>query len=97
MLTAEDGSIITTYAPTKLARAQTPQAFEAHSLLAAYDQARADGFNGTDTAASVERAGGTVAIVWSSAPNIKVTTPDDLLRAEALLASSKRHMERKEV
>ena len=57
-------------------------------LLAAYDQARADGFSGTDTASSVERTGGTVAVVWSYTPNIKVTTPDDLLRAESLLAAS---------
>jgi 2-C-methyl-D-erythritol 4-phosphate cytidylyltransferase len=87
LLTAYDGSIVTAYPSPELARAQTPQAFAAHTLLAAYDRARADGFNGTDTASSVERAGGKVSIVWSAAPNIKVTMPDDLLRAEALLAS----------
>jgi 2-C-methyl-D-erythritol 4-phosphate cytidylyltransferase len=97
LLTAKDGSILTAYAPAELARAHTPQAFAARTLLTAYDQARADGFNGTDTASSVERAGGKVFIVWSTAPNIKVTTPDDLLRAEALLASSHQHREGEEV
>ncbi len=88
LLTADDGTVVTAYPPGELARAQTPQAFEARTLLAAYDQARADGFNGTDTASSVERAGGTIAVVWSSTLNIKVTTPDDLLRAESLLITS---------
>lgn len=97
LLTTDDGDIVTAYAPSELARAQTPQAFEARMLLAAYNQARADGFNGTDTAASVERAGGTVAVVWSSASNIKVTTPDDLLRAESLLRLSQERMEREQL
>lgn len=86
LLTADDGSVLAAYAPGELARAQTPQAFEACTLLAAYERARAEGFSGTDTASSVERSGQPVAVVWSQAPNIKVTTPDDLLRAESLLA-----------
>ncbi len=66
-------------------RAQTPQGFSANELLRAYDLARADGFDGTDTAASYERLGHRVHVVRGSADNFKVTTPDDLLRAEALL------------
>jgi 2-C-methyl-D-erythritol 4-phosphate cytidylyltransferase len=69
----------------ELMRAQTPQAFDARMLLSAYDQARADGFEGTDTAASVERLGHRVAVVPGGRANLKITTPDDLLRAEALL------------
>jgi 2-C-methyl-D-erythritol 4-phosphate cytidylyltransferase len=63
-------------------RAQTPQAFAARALLAAYDQARADGFEGTDTASSFERLGHTVRVVAGSPTNFKVTTPEDLRRAE---------------
>lgn len=81
----EDGAIVAVYPPGELARAQTPQAFTAQALLAAYDRADADGFEGTDTAASVERLGYPVALVAGSANNLKVTTPDDLLRAEELL------------
>lgn len=80
-----DGKITETYSSGELARAQTPQAFDARTLLRAYDAARADGYEGTDTAASVERLGRPVAIVACDSRNIKVTTPDDLLRAEALL------------
>jgi 2-C-methyl-D-erythritol 4-phosphate cytidylyltransferase len=70
----------------ELWRAQTPQGFSAAELLRAYDRARADGFDGTDTAASYERLGRHVHVVRGSADNFKVTTPDDLVRAEALLA-----------
>lgn len=66
----------------ELWRAQTPQAFQARALLAAYDQARREGFEGTDTAASYERAGNSVRIVAGSEDNFKVTTPHDLVRAE---------------
>lgn len=66
----------------ELWRAQTPQAFAARALLAAYDAARRDGFEGTDTAASYERIGHTVRVVAGGEENFKVTTPHDLVRAE---------------
>lgn len=69
----------------QLARAQTPQGFDARILLAAYDHARREGFEGTDTASVVEAAGAQVVIALGDEDNIKVTTPDDLLRAEAIL------------
>lgn len=81
--TAADGRVREVYGPGELVRAQTPQAFEACALLAAYDAARACGFEGTDTAASFERAGRPVTIRCGQPTNIKLTTPDDLLRAEA--------------
>jgi 2-C-methyl-D-erythritol 4-phosphate cytidylyltransferase len=66
-------------------RAQTPQAFQASLLLKAYDQAKRDVFVGTDTAASVERIGGHIAIVESDASNLKITTAHDLFLAERYL------------
>lgn len=66
----------------ELWRAQTPQAFAAPELLAAYDAARRDGFEGTDTAASYERMGKMVRMVAGNEENVKVTTPHDLIRAE---------------
>jgi 2-C-methyl-D-erythritol 4-phosphate cytidylyltransferase len=83
--TLPDGTVTLVEAPEELARAQTPQAFDARLLLAAYDQARVDGFEGTDTASSLERLGNAIHAVYGSDENIKVTTPDDLLRAEAIL------------
>jgi 2-C-methyl-D-erythritol 4-phosphate cytidylyltransferase len=86
---APDGTPQVIAAPEELMRAQTPQAFAARTLLAAYDRAHAAGFEGTDTAASVERLGQQVAAVPANRANpnanLKITTPDDLLRAEALL------------
>jgi 2-C-methyl-D-erythritol 4-phosphate cytidylyltransferase len=70
-----------------LARVQTPQAFQAVALLDAYRRARDEGYQGTDTACSVERYGGlAVKVVPGSRHNLKVTYPHDLLIAERLLA-----------
>ena len=78
--------MLTAVQPTcGLWRAQTPQAFDACTLLAAYDRARAERFEGTDTASSYERLGRAVRMVEGHPTNFKVTTPDDLVRAEALL------------
>ena len=78
-----DGGVEVILPSSELWRAQTPQAFAAQPLLAAYDQARADGFEGTDTAAVYERLGRPVRMVEGSPDNFKVTTPEDLLRAES--------------
>ena len=65
---------------------QTPQAFRARDLLAAYRQADADGFVGTDTAACLERyADVAIAGVPSTTANLKVTFPEDIALADALL------------
>jgi len=82
-----EGHVTRAWPSEELALAQTPQAFDARRLLAAYDAARADGFEGSDTAASFERAGGQVRVVFGPLTNFKITTPDDLVRAEELLAS----------
>lgn len=68
-------------------RAQTPQGFPRAMLEAAYAQARAAGFTGTDDAELVERAGGRVVMVPDLSSNLKVTTREDFLLAEALARS----------
>jgi 2-C-methyl-D-erythritol 4-phosphate cytidylyltransferase len=65
--------------------AQTPQAFRAGLLLDAFRKAGTDGFHGTDTAASVERIGGSVAVVTGDVRNFKITYPDDFVLAESLI------------
>lgn len=72
--------------PAGLLGVQTPQAFRARDLLAAYRQADADGFEGTDTASCLERYSPTlrIAAVPSSPANLKVTFPEDLRLAAAL-------------
>ncbi|TIC78899.1 2-C-methyl-D-erythritol 4-phosphate cytidylyltransferase [Nocardioides sp. GY 10127] len=66
---------------------QTPQSFRAAPLLAAYAEADAAGFAGTDTAVTFTRfAGLPVAVVPSGARNLKVTWPEDVELAQRLLA-----------
>lgn len=75
--------------PARLVGVQTPQAFRAGPLLAAYRAAGAEGFEGTDTAATFERyAGLPVVAVPSPSTNLKVTWPEDLALAEGLLSGS---------
>lgn len=64
---------------------QTPQAFSYKLLMRANDQAMEAHFVGTDDASLVERTGHAVHIVESSYDNIKLTTPEDLYFAEAIL------------
>lgn len=72
----------------RLVAVQTPQAFEAAPLLAAYRRADEESFVGTDTASCIEKyADVPVACVAGTAGNIKITFPEDLFLAERLLAS----------
>jgi 2-C-methyl-D-erythritol 4-phosphate cytidylyltransferase len=64
---------------------QTPQIFYYQALHNAYEKAMADLFYSTDDSALVERNGGRIKMVQGSYTNIKVTTPEDLLVAEAFL------------
>jgi 2-C-methyl-D-erythritol 4-phosphate cytidylyltransferase len=67
---------------------QTPQAFRAEDLLAAYAAAHTTGYRGTDTASSVEAYSRlSVQTVAGTPHNLKVTYPPDLVLAEQLLAA----------
>jgi len=64
--------------------AQTPQAFRRDVLQAALALSGREGVDATDEAALVERSGHPVRLVEGEATNIKITTPEDLLMAEAI-------------
>lgn len=64
---------------------QTPQVFPFSVIFRAHEQARREKFYATDDAALVERYGGRIGIVEGSYRNIKITTPEDMIIAEALL------------
>ena len=81
----QDGYSMTTVDRTGLWRAPTPQGFPLPALLAAHRRAR--GRPLTDDAAVAEQAGLRVALVPGSEDNIKITTPQDLERAERMLAA----------
>lgn len=72
-------------AATTLVRVQTPQAFAAGPLLAAYRAAAIAGFSGFDTAETIERFS-TVAVkaVAGDPRNIKLTFVEDFFVAEEL-------------
>jgi 2-C-methyl-D-erythritol 4-phosphate cytidylyltransferase len=73
-----------------MTRVQTPQAFRAPELLEAYAHAAAAGYQGTDTACSVETFSDlTVQVVAGSRQNLKVTYPHDLFLAERLLSAAR--------
>lgn len=68
-----------------LATVQTPQAFSAARLLAAYREAAASGFDGTDTAACVSaHAPVSIAAVPGTPLNLKITFPEDVALAEGI-------------
>lgn len=70
---------------TEVVAVQTPQAFRAGELLAAYDRAHADSFEGTDTAACVARYSDLAVVAVAGSPrNLKVTYPADVVVAERL-------------
>ncbi len=69
----------------KLWEVQTPQVFRKEIILEAYN--RYGGKTVTDDAALVERLGKKVSLVMAAYSNIKVTTPEDLIIAEAIAAN----------
>ena len=80
-----DGIVRDTPPRESLWLAQTPQAFRYGVIRAAHEIADAEGFLGTDDAMLVERLGKDIHVVLGDYRNIKITTPEDLLLAEAFL------------
>jgi len=64
---------------------QTPQTFRKELIVKAYEQAKAEGFVGTDDASLAENSGYSVKVIMGSYRNIKITTKEDLLIGEAFL------------
>jgi len=87
--TVKEGSpeneVVRTLDRSRLWMVQTPQAFQYPLVLRAHEEARREGFRGTDDASLVERLGIPVKILRGSRFNFKITTPEDLVLAEALL------------
>jgi 2-C-methyl-D-erythritol 4-phosphate cytidylyltransferase len=79
----EDGNIKRTVERENLWGARTPQVFRRELLMKAMKKAFDDNFMGTDEAIIVERLGHPVAVIECDDRNIKITTPSDLVLAEA--------------
>jgi 2-C-methyl-D-erythritol 4-phosphate cytidylyltransferase len=78
------GVVLGTEPREGLVLAQTPQAFDAAALRAAHERAERQADEVTDDAAALERAGYRVRAIPGEATNFKITTPEDLARAERL-------------
>jgi 2-C-methyl-D-erythritol 4-phosphate cytidylyltransferase len=76
------GQVVATVDRADLVAVQTPQAFRDGVLR----RAHAGGEEATDDAALVEAAGGKVVVVAGDPGNLKLTRPEDLAVARALLA-----------
>jgi 2-C-methyl-D-erythritol 4-phosphate cytidylyltransferase len=77
-----DGTVVETPPRDQLWVVQTPQVFRRDVVLAALSATDDDA---TDEAGLVERIGGRVRVYLGDALNLKITTPDDLELARAIL------------
>ena len=82
----EEERVVQTLNRLTLFKVQTPQGFFFTTLERALRKAKEDSFYGTDEASLVERIGEKVYIVEGDTQNIKITSPEDIRIAEALLA-----------
>ena len=82
-----DGENIAIATPDRstLCQIQTPQTFRKERIVKAYEQAKEDGFVGTDDASFAEHCGYPVKVIMGSYRNIKITTKEDLIIGEAFL------------
>jgi 2-C-methyl-D-erythritol 4-phosphate cytidylyltransferase len=83
----EDHAVSETLDRSELWSIQTPQVFRRDALAAALAASAQELAAATDDASLIERRGGRVLVVPTTAENIKVTTPVDLQVAELLLAA----------
>lgn len=83
--TDADGIVCDTPDRTHLWRVQTPQVFAATPYRAAMAEAIASGADLTDDCQLMERAGYPVTLCEGLDTNLKLTTPEDVLLAQAIL------------
>ncbi len=79
----QDGIVTETLPREELWQIQTPQGFVTSKILSAHQKAIEDGISVTDDCALAEYIGIPVRIVSGSYRNIKITTPEDIVLAEA--------------
>lgn len=81
----DGGAVEATLDRSSLRAVQTPQVFEEAVLKAALQSALEEQAPITDDCSAVERLGKVVFLVEGDEENLKITTPTDLLLAEAIL------------
>jgi 2-C-methyl-D-erythritol 4-phosphate cytidylyltransferase len=71
-------------------QAQTPQGFKPALILAAHQNAIRDEYRGTDDSMIMEHYGHKVRMIMGGYHNIKITTPEDMAFAEAVIKERNR-------
>lgn len=82
---ARDGVVESTPDRSTLFAVQTPQVFDAQLLRAALQSAKDKGTAVTDDCSAVEMLGKSVYLTEGSYENLKITTPEDIILATAIL------------
>ncbi len=94
---AAGAKVRTTLSRERLVLAQTPQVFRYEVLKRAFEQARKDGFTGTDESSLVERLETVeVSVVLGNERNIKITRPNDMELARLFLQQDNRRLANRE-
>ncbi|MGE5328977.1 MAG: 2-C-methyl-D-erythritol 4-phosphate cytidylyltransferase [Deltaproteobacteria bacterium] len=84
-IVGKDGFVSETLPRDILWSVQTPQAFKKELLVQAHNRAEALDIQATDDAMLVEMLGHRIKVIEGSYENIKITTPEDIAIAEAIL------------
>ncbi len=87
---AHDGAVVETLDRSKLHAVQTPQAFRLGLLREIHTASDEELSLATDDASLVERKGGRISLVYGERTNIKLTSPEDIVLAEAILLARAR-------
>lgn len=87
-----DGKVVETIERSALIQVHTPQAFKYDILMRAYEHAYQHALNVTDDAMMVEALGIDIHVVDSDYNNIKITTPEDVILGEKIIAQNERDM-----
>jgi 2-C-methyl-D-erythritol 4-phosphate cytidylyltransferase len=87
----EHDCVVTTLKRGVIRMAQTPQAFDYDIILGAHVAAQKEAYLGNDDAELVEQLGKAVKVIPGDPYNIKITTPEDLKLAEALLTRRRKY------
>ena len=84
-IVSDDHRVLSTPDRKTLWEIQTPQVFRREVIVEAHEWAARSGFEATDDAMLVEQAGKPVWVIDGEKTNLKITVPEDLWLAEAMI------------
>jgi 2-C-methyl-D-erythritol 4-phosphate cytidylyltransferase len=84
-IVSDDHRVLSTPDRKTLWEIQTPQAFRRELIVEAHERAAREGFEATDDAMLVEQMGNPVHVIEGERTNLKITVPEDLWLAEAMI------------